>query len=140
MSDEPKTIAQFIEEQKVTMTCNPTNDNPSMDPAAAADMKHWKCTIAVAAQNTRVYVTFSLGSGHGGKEPEVDEVLDCLASDASSMDGVVAFEEWAENLGYDTDSRNAERTFNTTRDQTASLKRTLGDEAFRELVEDIERL
>lgn len=41
-----------------------------------------------------------------------DTVLPAFASEARDIDYTMSFEEWAEDLGYDTDSRRAEATFN----------------------------
>ncbi len=69
--------------------------------------------------------------------PDLSDVLDCLASDASmSRDD---FEDWAGNCGYDTDSRAAERIYKVVRRQTHRLKSMLGAEAFSVLLNDIER-
>ncbi len=39
-----------------------------------------------------------------------------------------SFDEWARDLGYDTDSRRAEKTYKQVVSQTAKLKRFLGED------------
>ena len=78
-------------------------------------------------------LTFTKGSGHGGKRPTLAEVLDCLVSDAASLEGARSFEEWARNLGDDPDSRRAERAYKAVVAQTDKLKACLGP-AYRRLV------
>ena len=57
-------------------------------------------------------------------DPRVDDVLDCLLSDAQA--GEQAFEDFCADLGYDPDSRRAERTWRACRLVTKNMKRLLG--------------
>ena len=72
--------------------------------------------------------------------PTVADVLDCLAMDASSYDNSRDFEDWASDFGMDTDSRKAERIYRVSGEQAKQLRHLLGDEAYRDLIEDVERL
>jgi len=72
--------------------------------------------------------------------PDAAHVLDCLASDASSYENAQSFEDWASEFGYDTDSRKAERIYRIVKRQAEQLKRTLGDEAYQELLWNTKRL
>ena len=69
--------------------------------------------------------------------PSVGGALWCLAVDASSVRHGQTFEEFCSDIGYDSDSRTAERMFNECRDTWAALIR-LGfdldelDRVFRE--------
>jgi len=72
-------------------------------------------------------------------EPELADVLDCLASDASGFDNSRSFEEWAGEYGYDTDSRKAEKTYLTVKNQALELKSFLGREAYETLLWNVER-
>jgi hypothetical protein len=72
-------------------------------------------------------LTVPYGMGYGlSHEPRADEVLECLTLDASSADQ--SFEDWCGDYGYDTNSRRAERTYDTVQAQTAKLRRFLGDD------------
>ena len=71
--------------------------------------------------------------------PDLASVLDCLASDASSVEYVRDFEDWAGELGYDSDSRKAEEIFNMTERQSKELRYVLGSPAYEELMQ-LERL
>ena len=71
--------------------------------------------------------------------PTVNEVLDCLASDCSGYENERDFESWAEELGYDTDSRKAESVYNTIGQQCRDLKKLLGNELYNELLFETER-
>lgn len=72
--------------------------------------------------------------------PKVEDVLDCLASDACEYEGSRDFEDWASEYGYDTDSRKAESIYRIVSEQAKQLRQFLGRDAFRELIEDTERL
>lgn len=72
------------------------------------------------------------------RKPVVADVLDCLASDANGINQ--SFEEWASDLGYDTDSRKAERTYQTCQKQARELRQLLGAAAFEELLYRTERM
>lgn len=76
---------------------------------------------------------FSQGSAHT-EAPTLADVLDCLASDASSYANAGSFEEWAGVLGYDPDSRSSLRIFNTVKRQAEQLKRLLGADAYEQLL------
>lgn len=58
--------------------------------------------------------------------PSLIDVLHCLTSDSDCAD--YTFEEWCDNLGYDTDSRKAERMFKARCNQTVLFKRLIGDD------------
>lgn len=66
--------------------------------------------------------------------PEFDSVLWSLSMDSSVIDAG-GFEQWADDLGYDTDSRKAEATYRECLDIALKLRAALGDEALRELAE-----
>ena len=84
-------------------------------------------------------VYFTMGSAHTA-EPTAAEVLDCLASDAASVVNARDFTDWASDLGYDTDSRKAEQTYQACVKSTADLRRLLGVDAADVLMFRTERL
>lgn len=128
------TLDKLIEMNRITMTCEYADSNPNMPDGR--DMDHWKCVLKMGRK--RLTVPFSMGYGHHGKEPQVADVLDCLASDASGADQ--DFENWASDLGYDTDSRKAERTYRVIERQAKRLAAFLGDDLYQTLLYDTERL
>ncbi|HKE02503.1 MAG TPA: hypothetical protein VKE91_00485 [Blastocatellia bacterium] len=129
------TIQEFIEKNRITMHAEPTDHNPTMTDAHPMD--HWRVTLHV--NRRRMMVVFSQGSGFNGAAPELGQVLDCLASDASGAEGR-DFEEWASDYGYDSDSRTAERTYDAIVTQMRQLGHLLGPDAYAELLHDTERL
>jgi len=140
MATDTVTIEQFIKENRIRMTAERTDSNPAMPDSN--NMDHWKCVL-IRRENTRtrrMTVYFSMGFGHNGKAPKAADVLDCIASDAASVDGR-DFEEWASDMGYDTDSRTAERTYKACEHQAKRLRNWLYLSApYQQLLYDCERL
>ena len=56
--------------------------------------------------------------------PTAADVLGCLISDFTSIGRT--FEDWASDLGYDTDSRKAERTYLLVQSQAVTFRRLAG--------------
>lgn len=71
----------------------------------------------------RITVPFYQGAGHSA-EPTAADVLSCLILDASAAD-YDSFEQWAEDFGYDTDSRKAERVYRACCETAKRLERFL---------------
>lgn len=137
MTTETVSLDQFIADNRLTMTAERTDSNPSM--ADSANMDHWKVTIRCAGR--RMTLVFSMGYGHNGKAPDLPNVLDCLASDANSYDNAQSFEDWAGDFGYDPDSRTAERTYKAVAKSADKLRKLLGDDAYTLLTDgSVERL
>ena len=132
---ERQTVADFAREHCVTLSVEPWHENPYMPDSD--DMYHWRCRLW--CERRSVQFVFSMGQGCGGKAPGLVEVLDCLASDASLLENAPTFEQWADELGYDADSRTAERCFKATCDQSGALRRVLGGDAFEALLWNVER-
>lgn len=72
--------------------------------------------------------------------PTLESVLDCLASDAASYDNARDLEDWAAELGMDTDSRKTEKSYRVTGDQSKRLRHLLGDQAYQDLLFNTDRL
>jgi len=66
--------------------------------------------------------------------PKLADVLYCLVLDACVLD-TSRFEEWAENFGYDTDSREAEKTYRQCIEQSLQFKNLIGQAALDTLKE-----
>lgn len=71
--------------------------------------------------------------------PDLASVLDCLASDSVSVENSPVFEDWADEFGYDTDSRKAEKTFQACCEQARTLRALLGPATFDILLYETER-
>lgn len=78
-------------------------------------------------------------SGHVGRapgskplEPNTLDVIYSLTSDSDVLD-CGTFEEWASNLGYNTDSRKAEAIYRACLEIALKLRNALGDEGLAQL-------
>lgn len=67
-------------------------------------------------------------------------MLDCLASESASIDNSNGFDDWCADFGYNTDSRKAERDFQSCQHQALRLKTFLGSSLYAELLYGTERL
>ena len=81
-------------------------------------------------------VTLSM-AGNGDKPlslrtPSLDDVMYCLTSDADAID-YPNFEDWADMLGYEADSRSAEKIYRACLEIGLKLRSMLGDEKLRQL-------
>lgn len=83
-----------------------TDGNPTDWDKAAS---HWDCLVKRGACEIRIQ--YSQGSAHGETAPDLDDVMYSLLMDASYIACSDSFEEWAENMGMDTDSRKAEASY-----------------------------
>ena len=115
------TLQGFVTRAKIRATAEWAERNPHMNDMPAGS-SHWKVTLRRPGR--QMTVPFSQGPAHC-REPEADDVLSCLLSDASSDQQ--DFASWCADLGYDEDSRKAERTYQAVQQQTAKLQRFLGD-------------
>ena len=131
-------MTEFLKKHGITMTAARTNSNPNF---YAKDMwiqssTHWFCLFSMGDSSFQTF--FSQGSGHRGKAPLAKDVMNCLISDSSSVQGR-SFEDWASDMGYDTDSRKAERTYDIIVRQSKNLKLFLGKETLSEALHKVER-
>ena len=124
-------MEKFLAKYQVTMTVSQIDKNPNMTDMMDG-ARHYRCVLRYHGRMLTVLFSQGPAIRHS---PEVAGVLDCLASDASGVDATTSFEQWAEDMGYDTDIRKAERTWRAVEKQTAGLRRLLGSDAFDELLE-----
>ena len=128
-------VKQFCNKHKVKARADWADSNPNM--ADSQNMNHFKVTLRHAGRQMTLY--FSQGYGISG-EPTAADVLNCLASDSSSVENSREFEEWASDLGYDPDSRKAEKIYKTIIKQAERLKKFLGNDLYKTLLWDTEGL
>ncbi|MCK5306990.1 MAG: hypothetical protein KAJ73_00125 [Zetaproteobacteria bacterium] len=81
-----------------------------------AAMDHWRVMLYSDKLETDLTLFYSKGCGHGGAEPELDEVIHCLLMD-SDVTEYNGFEEWADCMGYDSDSRQALKIYDACEKQ-----------------------
>lgn len=96
---------------------------------------HYSHRVTIKGPGGVMHFIYRAGTGFLGEPPRPEGVLENLAADAAhTMPGnVLPFEEWANELGYDPDSRQAERTYRDVVRQTRRLARVVGDDALEQL-------
>jgi len=150
---------EFVKAHVITISFRPMPKNLNMlDPEWVA--RHYQVTLRHKGRS--LTTSFSKGMGLDyGVEPE--EVLDSLASDASSIENATDFKDWARDLGIDAwelpeyvrTKRQAEeygyekewesfqrwqRSYKAGQANTEKLRRFLGPDLFRTLVYNTDRL
>lgn len=132
----------FCRRHGIVATCELTDANPAFaDDDWSRTASHWKVTLRwrEGDQRRQLTVPFSQGSAIS-REPTAEDVLDCLASDAASVEQARSFEDWCGDLGYDSDSRRAERTFKACEASARRLRQFLGASLYEALLYKTERL
>ncbi len=124
---EQDTLEQACKRYGITATAERgATDEPCFDVRGMID---WRVTIRHLG--SPLSVDFYQGRAHK-EPPTVAEVLGCLLSDARVSDAR-SFEEWAEELGYDSDSRQAERVYKRCLEIGEKLEALLGADLVEEL-------
>lgn len=82
----------------------------------------YKVTLSFGRR--RLTTPFFMGAARTS-EPTAADVLSCLVSDVHS--GEQSFEDFCSDLGYDTDSRRAEKTWKTCAAMAPRVRKFLGD-------------
>ena len=132
------TIGQFIEANGITMTCKYLGFRK--DESGWAHYA-WRCVLRMAGR--RMQVTFTMGTAYKGTRPEVEDVLDSVASDAAMLEGSGwNLIDFLAETGIDTEDGGERRIFFKVVQQTESLQRLLGHDAqlYKTLLWDTERL
>jgi hypothetical protein len=120
-------LSELIARDQIALTCEYLGQSEDDERVNGRPIYRddWKTTLHL--QRRRMTVQFHMGLGHKGKEPEVTDVLGCMVMDAQSIEDTDSFEDWADELGYDPDSRKAERIYKATQTEANKLRRLLGD-------------
>lgn len=128
-----KTIQEFIQDHDIRMTTE------QVDSRTDGVDWQWEARHYVCSFNDGAYcVQYSMGIGLT-EEPTAEGVLSCLASDSALIENVENFEEFCSELGFDDDSIRELRGYELTVKQRDNLKRFLGEEAYQELLWNVER-
>jgi hypothetical protein len=133
-----QTIHDFVRDHKIRLSCKHADRNPHMSGDGDWQADHWRCTLSRPG-GKRMTVYFSMGVGHGGKQPDAADVLNSLALDSSGYENNQNFESWASEYGYDPDSRSMHKTFLIVKKQAVALKRFVGG-AYEDLLFNTEGL
>jgi len=116
-----ETLQQFIDREHITAEAEYADDNPQISDMPPGS-RHWR--VIFRRGRRRMTIPFSQGPALHD-DPTAVDVLDCVVSDSSSIDQ--PFEHWAADLGWDSDSRKAERCYRACVRQAAKLRQFLGE-------------
>lgn len=128
-------LTKFIRDKQITMRARRVAKNPYMADDSHTT-RHFLCTFR-RPDHCQISVHFSQGSGWS-TDPTVEDVLDCLASDSATIDNARNFEDWCGELGFDTDSRKAEKSYKACQRQDDKLRAFMGAD-FQTLLYEVER-
>ena len=114
-----KTLEQLIEDYKVSMTVAKIDQRPDglMDDMPTGS-RHYRCVIRRG--RGRMTVNWSQGPAIVS-QPTVADVLACVVDDTRDIDQ--PFDSWAGDIGFNPDSRKAERIFRACQRQGRALAR-----------------
>lgn len=101
-----------------------------------AGSTHWR--VMIQRSGAELVTHYSMGPAHTDA-PELPGVLWSLLMDTDGLEYSDTFEEWASNLGYDEDSRKAEKIYKAcqeTQSRLALLFESSELSDLRELFED----
>lgn len=87
----------------------------------------YKTTLKYGSK--QMTIPFKMRTAHAN-EPDVETVVDCLISDRDLTNCYkdVGFETWAIEMGYDPDSRKAERIYKQMLKQTEKFENLIGSD------------
>lgn len=133
-----ETIESYIARNQLEMTVTRVPARPGCS-GMGRGASHYLCVIKQAGKGNPAQVAcfYSMGSAHK-VGPQLPEVLDSLASDASGTDE--QFTDWCDNYGYDSDSRKAEAIYRACAENAAKLLALLGRAEYNVLLNNVERL
>lgn len=119
-----ETITAFIKRNKLEVRAQRIAARPDDNEGWGKNASHWIVTFEKREIGGTVQAfLFTQGSAHT-KAPTGEDVLDCLKSDASAHG--LTFEQWADETGYDRDSRKAEVTYRACLESARKLLALLG--------------
>lgn len=99
--------------------------------------EHFSWSITVGGADDSAYV-FPFMQGVGiDKRPELTDLMASLLNDAQSVLSSSNFEDWASDLGYDPDSRNAMAIYTQIVDNGAKLAKLFGTAKLDKLLDAV---
>lgn len=143
--EEQYTMKEFVTAHGITSQAVYQGRVPGFpgDTTSRHPVDKWQVTIRFGGRDTMV-IPYYMGMGHHGNPPTTEDVLDNLASDASSREASRDAKDFASEMGFDWSDRNdrlrAVRIFQQIERQSARLKQALGQEAYDHLLYQTERL
>jgi hypothetical protein len=133
-----QTLTQFIKGTDVAMRTRRVAHEDEHRPVIVEPWAahHYACELH--RSDGERPVTTIIGSDNGS--PDLSEVLDAVAAEAAVVDEAGSYEPWAERMGFNPDSRSGELVYRAARRRAKMLRALLGEEPYRQLLWDTERL
>ena len=101
--------------------------------------KYWIRRNGVGVMEGYLEEYYLQGSAHT-ENPTIDTVIHLILAGTNEFNyGAGAFESWADSVGYDTDSRKAEKLFNACKEEYAQLCKLVSNDEqadLREIFQD----
>ncbi len=117
--DAESEAADILDAMGVNLALLPIDtrdDSTSADWSAGS--RHFRFTVLRGSKE--MVGQFSQGSAFT-VNPTLCDILSCLLNDAGGVEDCDTFEEWADDYGYDGDSRKAERIYEACKKVAAEL-------------------
>lgn len=126
-----KTTKHFIQDWGITASSEQVDVN--INNPDWKDANHYKVVLKYRKDNGfKQYTTyFSMGYALKGR-PTAEDVLNCLSQDVRGL--ADSFEEWADEYGYDSDSRSAEKMYRAINKQAQDIENWLPENAYKQFL------
>lgn len=129
--DDPMPDDDFefiLESIGVSLHCEQTGERP--DGLMPESQTHFKCKVSRGNVNKKFYFSCGKNLATG---PGLTDLMSCLFLDASFAE--YDFDDFCSNLGYDVDSRKAEKIYKWTIKNTKKLRKLFNDSELSDLQE-----
>ena len=97
----------------------------------------YKVTVGLNGKQTSFNFWDSAHNTNMGIEPTKESILDTIVSDYNYTD-YAQFDDFCADMGYDTDSRKAEKIWKNCLKQSKKLQKVFSQDDIRELQEQLE--
>ena len=146
------TVQKFIKEIGLRMEVWKIDSRPDMsgDDEWMKGATHFHCRLNLnqlkghPKENCypKIYFDtyYSRGSAFKGEKPFISDVIDSLVNDCLYVDNGETFDEFCENLGYNSDSIKNKKLYDSLLETRSKLKKFLGYVNYKKLLYDTERL
>ncbi len=123
------TFQEFIEKHEIDMSEKYAESNPYHEDALPNTMHY---VITLSCGDNEIEIPYSCGRMAG--YPYLEMVL-CTVANEARVSEYDSFEDWADNFGFDSDSRRAERIFENCKEMATMLGGLLTHSQFKEFME-----
>src|SRR4029077_15582094 len=136
-------MEKFIQDLKIKMEWQPIPMNPNFEGEKWAD-ESFHCRVSLKKGPKSLVTYYSKGSGLP-EPPDFFEVLSSLADDAAGFENNPDLDSWIREYGHEEDPdeedphKKDRKIFKAIEKSSEKLKKLLGDEAYKQLLWEVER-